>query len=349
MSAKIKKSQRLFSELHKIGASGVFWHVMSKVCSHFCDANGYYAQYSTMRYENAYLKYLKSLNNDGLNRELIEDYNVVTGEDLDVRNPKDFNQKIQWLKVNDTSPFKTKLADKYLVREWISEKIGDKYLVPLLGVWDNADDIDFNNLPEQFVLKSNHGSGMVEVIKHKSELSVHDIKKLRKIINIWLKRPFGAPGLELQYLDIPRRVIAEKYIEQNDGNLLDYKIHCFNGEPRIIQIIGDRDIENHTGKEIFLDMNWQQRDLMYHTYDSYDHVPEKPAQYDELISVAKTLSEGFKYVRVDLYIVDERVMFGEMTFTPASGYGVWGGDSNRLVGSWIRWKNPQVTQGYHQN
>lgn len=324
---KLTTSDKIKDDLHKIGVSGLFWHVIYKIFRKVDKTDETYrGQYACMKWEKAWEKYIKGLNQIQIADELTYMYKRATGDDLDLEHPADFNQKIQWLKLHDTTPLKTRLADKYLVRDWIIEEIGEQYLVPLLGVWDNADEIDFDKLPNQFCLKANHGSGMNYVVKDKSKLTEKDIKKLRKMMNVWMQRPFGiTTGLELQYLDIPRKIIAEKYIEQNDGNLLDYKIHCFNGEPKIIQIIGDRDLEHHTGKEIFLDMNWQRGDLMYHTYGSYEKVPEKPKQYEELIRIAKTLSKDFRYVRVDLYIVHDHVLFGEMTFTPASGFTEWGG------------------------
>ncbi len=254
-------------------------------------------------------------------------------EPLDIESPRSFNEKIQWLKLHDTTPLKTRLADKYLVREWIKEQIGEEYLIPLLGVWDSFEEIDFNSLPNRFVLKCNHGSGMTIVVDDKSRLDLSDAKRK---IDAWMNEDFAFHcGLELQYHDIPHKIIAEEYIEQADHNLLDYKIHFFGGVPKIIQIIGDRDIAGHKGKEIFLDLNWEAHDFMYHTYEMYDEMPPKPDNLDEMLRVAQVLATGFRYVRVDLYNVEGRILFGEMTFTPASGYGKWTGDANYMVGSWI--------------
>lgn len=335
----VNKIRKLNNEKNKIGFHGVCWHIVFKAFYKWDKVDTTYrVQYAHMKYEKAWERYINSLNGEQMKEELESEYKNATGDDLDLAHPIDFNQKIQWLKIYDTTPLKTRLADKYLVREWIEEKIGGQYLIPLLGVWNNADEIDFDKLPNRFCLKANHGSGMNYVVKDKTVLTEKGIKKLRKMMNIWMQRPFGmSTGLELQYVDIPRKIIAEKYIEQSDGNLFDYKIHCFNGKPKIIQIIGERDLAHHTGKEIFLDMNWEKRELMYHSYDSYDEIPEKPAQYDEMIAIAKKLSEDFIYVRVDLYIVHNLVYFGEMTFTPASGFTKWGGNyPSRMVGSWIK-------------
>jgi len=256
------------------------------------------------------------------------------GEPLDLENLKTFNEKIQWLKLYDTTPLKTKLSDKYLVRNWIKEKIGEQYLVPLLGVWNSFDEIDFDKLPEKFVLKCNHGSGMNLVVKEKKTLNIELAKQQ---FDEWMKINYAFEvGFELQYKDIPRKIIAEQYIEQMDKNLLDYKIHVFGGEPRIIQVIGDRDLAHHTGKEAFFDLNWQSQDLMYHTYDMYEKLPEKPDNLNEMLDIARILGEEFRYVRVDLYNGDGRILFGEMTFTPMSGFGKWEDiQAAYLVGSWI--------------
>ena len=259
-------------------------------------------------------------------------YKAKTGEDLDLENPGSFNEKIQWLKLYDSTPLKTRLADKYIVRDWIKEKIGEEYLVPLLGVWDRFDDIDFSALPDQFALKCNHGSGMNMIVKDKSRM---DMESVKEKFDKWMKTNYAYNGLELQYKDIPPKIIAEKYIEQMDNNLLDYKIHVFNGIPKIIQIIGDRELQSHKAKECFLTPDWAPQELMYHTYDSYDITPDKPENLEELLKIAEILGEGFSYVRVDLYDLSGKIIFGEMTFTPASGVGKWLGNEKYLVGSWI--------------
>lgn len=278
-------------------------------------------------------KKYEAMNEDEKRESLVRWYKKMTGEDLNLENPANFNQKIQWLKLYDFTPMKTMLSDKYLVRTWVGEKIGSSYLVPLLGVWDAPEDIDFSGLPERFVLKANHGSEMNYIVKKEAGF---DEKKARQIVGRWLKTPYDLSGMEQQYYAIQRKIIAEQYIEQNDGNLFDYKIHCFNGEPEIIQVIGDRNLSKHTGKEAFCDIEWNRNDLMYITYEPYSEMPEKPKTLPEMLRIARQLSQGFIYVRVDLYSVDNRVYFGEMTFTPASGIGKWKeNDKNALVGSWI--------------
>lgn len=259
-------------------------------------------------------------------------YGIQADRDLNLDNPKTYNEKIQWIKVYDVTSKKTLLTDKYLVRNWVKSILGESYLIPLLGVWSSFDEIDFSSLPDSFVLKCNHGSGFCYTVRHKNRI---DMQILKYQFDKWMKYNFAFRFLELQYRDIVPKIIAEEYIEQSDGNLIDYKIHVFNGEPKIIQVIGDRDLEKHTAKECFLTPEWIPGNLMSHAYDRYDTIPEKPSNLDKMLETAVVLGEGFKYVRVDLYNIDGQIKFGEMTFTPASGYGKWDGDEQYLVGSWI--------------
>ena len=275
----------------------------------------------------------KKLTEPQKEKELKKWYFRQTGEQLNLDSPENFNQKIQWLKLKDNIPQNTILSDKYMVRKWIKEKIGEQYLIPIYGVWDNSKAIDFNTLPSCFVLKANHGSGMNYIVRDKSE---EDYNKLRKMTQRWLRTPYDLSSMEQQYYGIPRRIIAEEYIEQSDGNLYDYKIHCFSGEPKIIQVIGNRDLLHHTAKECYLDLNWKRNSLMYNTYQQYDTIPSEPSCLNEMIKIAKKLSKDFIYVRVDLYVIDDKVKFGEMTFTPAAGIGKWGGAvASKLVGDMI--------------
>lgn len=276
----------------------------------------YYLKLKKEQYHDELIKWLDSLN--------IHD---------DVDNPHNFNEKIHYLKLYDNSDIKSELSDKFAVRKWIVRNFGEEYLIPLVGVWNNVDDIDFDSLPESFCLKANHGSNMNLIVRNKDEL---DIKRTKKILKEWNAYNFGWEGFELQYVHIPRKIIAEQYIKQMDGNLLDYKIHCFHGIPKIIQVIGDRDSATHSGKEAFYDIEWNRCDLMYHTYEQYECDIEKPKQYEEMLRLAKEMSKEFRYVRVDLYEISGQVKFGELTFTPTNGIGLWPNeDANNLVGSWI--------------
>lgn len=240
-------------------------------------------------------------------------YKKRTGKNLNLGNPKTFNEKIQWLKLYDNSPLKTKLADKYLVREWIEEQIGSKYLIPLLGVWNNFDEIDFDKLPEKFVLKANHGSHWNIIVKDKSKL---DKSKAKKKFDKWMARDYAfKAGLELQYKGIKPKIIAEKFIEDTNGELNDYKIMCFNGEPKFVWVDCGR-YSNHT-KNIY-DLDWNLQPFKM-TYPISKTPIARPENLDKMIELAKILCKDFAFVRVDFYNVDGKIYFGEMTFTSMSG------------------------------
>jgi len=230
--------------------------------------------------------------------------------------PQTFDEKIRWSMLYDATPLKTKLADKYLVRDYVKEKVGEEYLIPLLGVWDNFDDIDFSSLPKRFVLKLNNGSGMNIVVKDKDKLNIKDAKKR---FERWMQYNFAYIGYEMQYRDVPLKIIAEEYQEQMDGNLYDYKIHCYDGKVHCCQVIGDRDLQKHTAKQIFLDTEWNLMNIDTGDYELYDTVTDKPLNWKRMIEIAEKLSEGFCYVRIDLYSLGDKILFGEFTFSPAAG------------------------------
>ena len=236
-----------------------------------------------------------------------------TGEELNLENPQTFNEKIQWMKLYDSTPLKTKLADKYLVRDWVKEKIGEEYLIPLLGVWEKFDDIDFDKLPDKFVLKANHGSGWNIIVTDKNKLNKQDTKqKLDK----WLHTNYAFnSGLELHYKDIKPLIIAEKYIEPEDGDLKDYKFLCFNGQVKYAWVDKDR-YTKHTRN--LYDINWQLMPVTIQYPNSNDEI-QKPHNFDKMVEFAKVLSQGFALVRVDFYENNNNLFFGEMTFTSGSG------------------------------
>jgi hypothetical protein len=248
--------------------------------------------------------------------ELLSDwYHSITGKRLDLVHPKTYNEKIQWLKLHDSIPLKTRLSDKYLVRDWIAEKIGEEYLVPLLGVWNDFDEINFDALPSQFALKVNHGSGWLIIVKNKMKFN----KKIAKQkIDTWMNSNFAyCVGLELQYRDIKPKIIAEQYLEDESGNLTDYKFYCFEGKPYFIRIFKDRYKKGF--RDIVYDLNWNPVELRL----SANHKPcgfiNKPENFEKMVHLVNKLCSGFHHVRVDLYLTKGKIYFGEMTFTPASG------------------------------
>ena len=268
--------------------------------------------------------------------ELTKIYALKTGKKLDLKNPSTFNEKLQWLKLNDATPLKTTLTDKFLVREWIRDKIGEQYLIPLLGVWDKFEDIKMSELPDSFVLKANHGSEWNVVVQNREEVNWN---KVQKNFDEWMSYNFAfIAGFQMQYLNIPPKIIAEKYIKSADGNLYDYKIHCFNGKPEYIHVIGNRKINAHQAKEAFYDTAWVLQPFISGVYSKYETEIKKPAHLKEMLRIAEILSREFIYVRIDLYELDSgEIKFGEMTFTPGSGFYHWTPpETDRLWGEKIR-------------
>ena len=238
-----------------------------------------------------------------------------TGEVLDLHSPKTFNQKTQWLKVNDSTKIKGQLADKYLVRQYIEKEIGADYLVPLLGVYDSVDDIDFDELPDRFVLKATHGSGWNIVVSDKAGLSVSETKwKLKK----WLDMDFAyLHGYELHYNYCQPRIIAEEYLDDlSSGSVDDYKVYCFNNGEPIVCVCRDR-FSDAGIRTSYYDKNWEKlpiRDVGERTFKC-----ERPPHLDEMIRMSELLARDFAFVRVDWYESTHGLLFGEMTFTSSSG------------------------------
>lgn len=263
------------------------------------------------------LSLAKNMDEKDLPELLKKWYKKRTGRKLNLENPKTFNEKIQWLKLNDNSPLKTKLADKYLVREWIKENLGEEYLIPLLGVYDSFDEIDFDKLPDKFVLKANHGCAWNIIVKDKQKF---DKKKAKKKFDKWMKRNYALKaGFEMQYKDIPPKIVAEAFIQDSKGELNDYKVLCFNGEPKFIWIDQGR-FSNRT--ENIYDTKWNLQPFLLTYENSKEEVPP-PKNLETMIEFARKLSKDFALVRVDFYNVDGKIYFGEMTFTSASGVDVF--------------------------
>lgn len=256
---------------------------------------------------------------------LRHEYGKKTGKRLDLQNPSRLTEKIQWRKLYDQDPLYSILSDKYSVRKWIEEKIGSEYLIPLLGVWDHFSDIDFQSLPDQFVLKTNNASHTNIIVTDKKAF-MHRKWAAGKKIDYWLSMPFSyLEGLELHYREIKPKIIAELYIPPEPGKseLSDYKFHCFNGVPYLCQVISDR-LARETID--FYDSNWEHVKIARIPYPNTEKPVDKPEHYDLMVLLATELSRGFKYVRVDLYNHAGKIYFGEMTFTPGSGYMVFDPD-----------------------
>ena len=244
-------------------------------------------------------------------------YKLHFGKDLDLSSPKTYNEKIQWLKLNDRKSEYSRMVDKAEVKNYVSEKIGNKYIIPTLGVWDKFEDIDFDALPEQFVLKCTHDSGGVIICKDRSSF---DIKAARKKLNKFLKRKYFYIWREWPYKNVKPRIIAEKYMEDSKtSELRDYKYFCFGGEAKMIFIASDRQKKNVETKFDFFDMDYN---LLPFTngHPNAEIAPEKPVCFDEMRALAEKLSANIPHVRVDFYEVDGKVYFGELTFSHWSGF-----------------------------
>lgn len=256
-------------------------------------------------------------------------YKQFSNKKINFRNPSTYNEKIQWSKLYDSTPFKSLLADKYLVREWVANKIGEQYLIPLLGVWERFEDIDFNALPDRFALKCNHGSAYNIIVKDKNSLNLKNVKQM---LDAWMAEDYSfKAGFELHYSAIPRRIIAEEFIENkaSKGDLYDYKFWCFNGKVAYIQMFSER--YTNGVKAAFYDVEWKKQKFTYGRPLDEKNIP-KPDNLDEMIRLAEVLADGINHVRVDFYRMDDgKLYFGEMTFTPTSGTAKWNPASMNLV------------------
>ena len=242
-------------------------------------------------------------------------YKRAIGRRLDWNNLNAYTEKMQWSKFYDTTPIKTTLSDKYLVREWVAEKIGAEYLIPLLGVWDRFSEIDFDALPDRFVLKTNHGSGSVIIVKDKSTFDKVDAGRR---FDDWINIDYAyATGYELQYSGIKRKIIAEKYVETELGELQDYKFLCFDGKPYFCWVDLGR-FGKHT-RNVY-DLDWKLQPWNQYTYGNSAAPIPKPKNFEKMIEIATVLCQGFSHVRVDLYNIEGKIYFGEMTFTNGCGF-----------------------------
>lgn len=239
------------------------------------------------------------------------------GRLINFKNPKTFNEKLQWLKLYDRNPHYTKLVDKLEVKKYVAETIGEEYVIPTLGVWKSPEEIDFDSLPDQFVLKWNHDSGSVVICKDKSKLNVEEtiqkLQKGKKYNGFWY-------GREWPYKNVEPYVFAEQYMEDtHTRELRDYKFFCFGGTSKLLFIATDRYNDKEETKFDFFDMNFCHLDLL-NGHPNAAVLPQKPQQFDLMKQLAEKLSFDIPHLRVDFYEVDGRVYFGEFTFFHWSGF-----------------------------
>lgn len=238
------------------------------------------------------------------------------GRKLNLNHPQTFNEKLQWLKLHDRNPEHTTMVDKIEVKKWVADRIGERFIIPTLGVWERAEDIDFDSLPDQFVLKTNHDSGKVVICKDKSTL---DISNTRKILSESLHQDYYILGREWPYKDVKRRIFAEKYVVTPNDELSDYKFFCFDGVPKFLFIATERNKKDTDVKFDFFDIDFNHLPVK-NGHENADNVPEKPDKFDEMVKISSELSRGCKHVRVDLYNINGEIYFGELTFFHHAGF-----------------------------
>lgn len=252
--------------------------------------------------------------------------------ELNLDNPQTFNEKLQWLKLYDRKPEYTTMVDKYAVKKYVADIIGEEYIIPTLGVWNHFDEIDFDKLPNQFVLKCTHDSGGIVICKDKNKL---DLKSAKKKIEKCLKRNYYWSSREWPYKDVKPRIIAEKFLsDEGKEELSDYKVLCFNGEPKIVEVHKGRFNGQHTADNY--DISWNKTDIEQYDLPKSDEIMPKPAFLEEMLHLSKLLSKNLIHVRVDWYFTNDRLYFGELTFYDGSGYNQFCGNADEFLGSLIK-------------
>lgn len=264
-------------------------------------------------------------------------YYLNTHHRLDLKNPTTFTEKLQWLKLYNRRPEYTMIVDKYAVKEYVGNIIGKEYVIPTLGVWEKPEDIDIANLPEEFVLKTTHGGGSCGVVICRGKSSF-DMQAMVRKLNKSLKQDIYKEMREWPYKNVKKQIIAEPLLKDDkDGfeDLVDYKFYCFDGEPKFCQVILGRNSKETID---FFDMEWHHQEFVGLNPEAGPAAvcPQMPKNFDDMKRIAECLSQNNPFLRVDLYEVNEKVYFGEMTFYPASGLGRFTPeDWDYKMGEWL--------------
>lgn len=247
--------------------------------------------------------------------------------------PKTFNEKMQWLKLNNRKPEYTNMVDKYKARDYVADKIGEQYLIPLVGVWELPDDIDFKSLPNQYVIKCNHNSGTGMYICKDNFKT--DEEKIKSGLRQGLKEDYFIYSREWPYKNVKKRIMCEEYIsDDNNEFLTDYKFYCFDGKVKVLGIFQGRGSSSGTVGDFFdVDFNWID---MKWGYPNAPEIPKKPDKFNEMVKIAETLSKDIPHVRVDLYLSNGQIYFGELTFFDGGGFSkIIPEEWDIKLGSWI--------------
>lgn len=264
-------------------------------------------------------------------------YRSVFGKPLNLESPHTFNEKIQWLKIHDRKPEYSTMVDKYEVKKYVADRIGAEYVIPTLGVWDKFEDIDFNSLPNQFVLKCTHDSGGLVICRNKAEF---DIEEAKCKISRSLGHNFYWMGREWPYKNVKPRIIAEQYMkdENSASGLTDYKFFCFNNEVKMLYV--SQGLEDHaTARISFYDLNGHKMPFHRKDYKPIEGNFKLPYNFQEMLDISQKLANevGAPFVRIDLYSIAGKTKFSEITFSPCAGMipfepAEW----NEITGNWIR-------------
>ncbi len=259
-------------------------------------------------------------------------YKARTGREIDLDHPKSFNEKLQWLKLHDRNPRYSELVDKAEVKRYVAEMIGEEHVIPTYGVWDKYEDIDFASLPAQFVLKCTHDSHSVYICKDKKNFNFREAKRQ---INRALGKNYYYQSREWPYKNVKPRVLAEKYMVDESGvELKDYKVLCFNGEPKLIELHQGRFAEKHY--QDFYDLDWKKKSICNLNEEMHPTTAPKPICFDEMMEHSRILAKDIPHVRVDWYVINAELYFGELTFYDGSGFDLFKDDRDDLmIGSWI--------------
>lgn len=289
-----------------------------------------YIKNPLLAYAWANAKHLTDFVPDEVHLKLL--HRALMGERLDLENPRTFNEKMQWLKLHDRNPLYTKLVDKYAVKAWVAERIGAEHVVKTLGVWDNADGITLDGLPDRFVLKTNHDCGGVVVCKDKDSF---DLKEAKRLIKRHLDRNYYYISREWPYKNVHPLVFAEEYLEDAAGDgLTDYKLYRFNNGRAITLVCEDRFSEDEF-KETYFDEEWNFIDVR-ESGNSVNPAHPVPSHFQEMKEMADVLAQGMPFCRVDFFEANGRCYFGEMTLYSSGGFELFDpSEWNEMLGSWI--------------
>lgn len=270
-------------------------------------------------------------------------YEYYTGNKLNLENPQEFNEKIQWLKIYYHPPILNQLVDKYAVRKYVEEKLGPGYLNELYAVYEDEKDVDFDKLPNQFILKAAHGYNFNLIVKDKSQLNT---VKARLKFKKWMNRnQYYRGGLEWAYKNVPPRIIAEKYLPEIAGNQAsDFKFYCFNGQPKFLEIMVEVNGIDHRCN---YDLNWNKLPFYRDKVPYFEGEVEKPLSFNEMKTTAIKLAGDFPFVRVDLYDINGKIIFGELTFYPADGRWPYLPEAyNKIIGDYMQL--PEIPAGKNE-